>query len=93
MTPDNQMATDNHKNRSNRNQFDLTTLEPSSPTKASPGYPSTLIKQDSDLITHLMKMIQDFTKDTNNSLKEITENTSKQVEAFKEETHKPFKEI
>ena len=44
--------------------------EPSSPTIASPGYPNTLEKQDSDFKSHLMIVIEDF-KDTNNSLKEI----------------------
>jgi hypothetical protein len=35
-----------------------------------------------------MKMIKDFKKVINNSLKEMQKNTGKQVEAFKEETHK-----
>ena len=33
-------------------------------------------------------MIEDFKKDTNNSLKEMQENTGKQVESLKEEKHK-----
>jgi hypothetical protein len=37
-----------------------------------------------------MKIIESFTEDINNSLKEIEENTVKQVEALKEETN-PFK--
>ena len=61
--------------------------------KASPGYPNTPEKQDSDLKSHLMMMIQDFKKDINNSLKEIQENTGKQVEALKEETKKSLKEL
>jgi LPS O-antigen subunit length determinant protein (WzzB/FepE family) len=40
-TTDNQMARGKHKNR---NQIDLATSEPSSPTTASPGYPNTQIK-------------------------------------------------
>jgi len=39
-----------------------------------------------------MKVIMDFKKDINNSLKEIQENTSKQGEAVKEELHKSLKE-
>ena len=79
------------KDISNRNQFDLATSEPSSPTTASPGYPNTPINQDSDLNFHFMKMTEDFKKDINNSLKEIQENTSKQVEALKKETQNNFK--
>jgi gas vesicle protein len=81
------------KNISNRKQFDLATSELSSPNTASPGYPNTPLKQDSDLNSHFMTMVEDFKKDINNSLKEIQENTSKQVEALKEEMHKSLKEI
>jgi hypothetical protein len=38
---------------------------------ACPGYPISLEKQDSDLKSLLMMMIEDFKKDINNSLKEI----------------------
>ena len=38
-------------------------------------------------------MIEDFKKDTNNSLKDIQENTGKQVENLKEETQKSLKEL
>ena len=62
-------------------------------TTASPGYPNTLEKQDSDLRTHLMKMIEEFKGDVNNSLTEIQENTGKNVEVLKEETNKILKEI
>ena len=34
-----------------------------------------------------MKMIEDFKKDINNSLKEIQGNTGRQVETLKEETN------
>jgi hypothetical protein len=77
------------KNTSNRNQGCLASPETSSPTRASPGYPNTPEKQDSDLKSHLMMMIEDFKKDINNSLKEIQENTGKQIEALKEETKLP----
>jgi len=51
-----------------------------------PGYFITLEKQDFDLKSHLMIMIEDFKKDISNSLKGIQDNISKQVEALKEET-------
>jgi hypothetical protein len=64
-----------HKNISNRNQCYLAIIETSSPTTASPGYPKTPEKQDSDVKYHLMKMKENFKKDISNSHKEITENT------------------
>jgi hypothetical protein len=68
---DNQTVGGKHKNISNRNQGYLASSEPSSPTIASPGYPIILEKQDSDLKSLAMMMIEDFKKDMNNSLKEI----------------------
>jgi hypothetical protein len=44
-------------------------------------------KQDSNLKSHHMKMIEDLKEDINNFLKEIQKSTGKQVEALKEETH------
>jgi hypothetical protein len=61
------------------------------PTTANPGYPITLEKQDSDIKSLLMMIIEDFKNDINNSLKEIQENIGKQLEAFKEETQNPLK--
>ena len=87
------MARGKHKNTSNRNQFDLAISEPSSPTIASPGYPNTPEKQDSDLNSLLTMIIEDIKKDINNSLKEIQENTAKLVKALKEETQKSLKEL
>jgi hypothetical protein len=49
----------------------LTPSEPSSPTTASPGNPNTPEKQDSDLKSDLMKVIEAFKEDINNSHKEI----------------------
>jgi hypothetical protein len=66
----------------------LASSEPRTPTSASPGYPNTLEKQDSDLNSYLMMLIEDFKKDINNSLKEIHENTGKWIEALKEEMPK-----
>jgi hypothetical protein len=57
----------------------LASSVPNSPTIASPGYPNTLEKQDSDLKSLLMMKIEDI-KDINNSLKEMQENTGKQLE-------------
>jgi hypothetical protein len=46
---DNQMVRSKGKNINKRNQVYLASSEPSSPTTASPGYPNTPEKQDSDL--------------------------------------------
>jgi chromosome segregation ATPase len=73
------MAGGKHKNRSNRNQGYLISSEPNSPTIASPEYIITPEKQDMDLKSLLMIMMEDYKKDINNSLKEIQENASKQV--------------
>jgi hypothetical protein len=64
---------------SNRDQCYLAPSEPHSSTTASHGYPNTHVKQDFDIKSHLMMMIEDFKKDINNSLKKIQENTTKQV--------------
>ena len=72
------------KDISNRNRGYLAALEPSSSTTVSPGYPNTPGKQDFDLKSHLMIMIEDFKKDINNSIKEIQNNTVKQLETLKE---------
>jgi hypothetical protein len=85
------MARDKSKNIRNRNQGYMTSSEPSHPTTANPGYPNTPEKQDSDLKSLLMMMIEDFKKDINHSLKEIQENTGKQVEVLKKNTKIPLK--
>jgi hypothetical protein len=92
-TRDIQMAKGKRKKLNNRNQGYLASSEPSSPTTVSPGYPNTPEKQDSDLKSHLMMMIEDFKKDINNCLKEIQETTGKNLEALKEETQKYLKEL
>ena len=71
------MARDKDKNISNRNQGYLASSEPCSPTIASPGYPNTCEKQDSDSKSHFMMMIEVFKKNINNSLKEIQENRNR----------------
>lgn len=62
-------------------------------TTTSPGYPTRPKKQDNDLKSHLIKIIEAFMEDIKNSCKEIQKNTGKQVEALKEETNKSLKEI
>jgi chromosome segregation ATPase len=73
------MAGGKHKNKSNKNQGYLASSEPNSPTIASLGYTNTPEKQDRDLMSLLIMMMEDYKKEINNSLKEIQENTSKQV--------------
>ena len=58
----------------------------------SPGYPNILEKQDSDLKSYLMLLVEDFEKNINNSLKDIQENTAKQVDVLKEEIQKSLNE-
>jgi hypothetical protein len=54
------MAKGKGKNINKKYQGYLALSEPSSPTTASPGYPNTPEKQDSDLKSHVMMMIEDF---------------------------------
>ena len=62
--------------------------ELSNPTTASPGYPNTPEKHDSDLKLHFMMMIEDFKMVINNSHKEIQELRGKQVEEPLKRKHK-----
>ena len=78
------MAKGKHKNPTNKNQDHSPSSERSTPTPPSPGHPNTSEKQDSDLKSLLMMMIEDIKKEKNNSLKEIQKNTGKQLEALKE---------
>jgi hypothetical protein len=57
------MMGDKVKNLTNRNQGYLASSEPNSPTIESPGYPNTLEKQDLNLKSHLIMMIEDIKKD------------------------------
>ena len=81
------------KNLTKRNQDHWASSEPSTPTTASPGYPNTPEKQDSDLKSYLMMLVEDFKKGINNSLKEIQENTAKQVEVLKELQENTTKQV
>jgi hypothetical protein len=58
-----------HKNLTNRNQEHWASLEPSMPTTMSPGYPKTPKKQDVDLKSYLMMVVEDLKKGINNSFK------------------------
>jgi hypothetical protein len=87
------MAKGNHKNLTNRKQDNSPSAEPSTPTSASPGYPNTPKKKDSDLKSYLLMLVEDIKKDFNNSLKEIQENTVKQVEVLKEIQENTTKQV
>jgi hypothetical protein len=66
------MAKGKRKNLTNRKQEHWASSEPSTPTTTSPGYPNTPEKQDADLKSYLMMVVEDFQKGTNNSLKKNT---------------------
>jgi hypothetical protein len=51
------MPKDKQKNLTNRNQDHSPSLEPSTPTSASPGYPNTPEKLDPDLKAYLKDFI------------------------------------
>jgi hypothetical protein len=87
------MVKDKCKNLTNRNQDYSASLEPGTPTTASPGNPSTPKKQDSDLKSYFIMLIEDFKKGINNSLKDIKVNTARQVEGLKEKAQKSLKEL
>jgi hypothetical protein len=57
------MAGGKHKNRTNRTQSYLASSEPNSPIIASPGYTITPEKQNMDLKSLLMRMLEDYKKD------------------------------
>ena len=67
-TRDNMMEKGKGKNTSNRKQGYLAHSHPSTPTTVRPGYIKTPEKQDSDLKSHLIMVMEDFKKDINNSL-------------------------
>jgi septal ring factor EnvC (AmiA/AmiB activator) len=87
------MAKGKGKKLTNRNQDHSPSSEPSPTTSASPRYPNTSEKQDSDLKSHLMMLVKDFKKGINNSLKEIQENTAKEVEVLKELQQNTTKQV
>ena len=64
------MAKGKCRNVTNRNQGNMAISEPNSPLTACPGYPITQVKQDSDLKSLVMMLVQEHMKDI---LKEIQE--------------------
>jgi hypothetical protein len=60
------MAKGKCKNLTNKNQDHLASSESSKPTTVSPGYPNKTEKQDSDLKSYLMMLVEDFKKGINN---------------------------
>jgi hypothetical protein len=70
------MVKDKCKNLTDRNQDHSPSSKPSTPNTVSPGYPNTPEKQDSELKSYLMMLVEDFKKDINNSIKEIQEKTA-----------------
>ena len=65
-TRDYLMARGNGKNLTNINQEQWASSESSKPTTESPGYPNTPDKQDSDLKSYLLMVVEDFKKYINN---------------------------
>jgi hypothetical protein len=63
------MVKGKRKNISNRSQDTWASPEPISPTTASPEYTNTPENQESVLKSYLMKIIESFEEDINNSLK------------------------
>ena len=64
------MVKGKNKNLINRNQEHSSSSEPSTPTQPVLDTPKPE-KQDSDLKSYLMMLVEDFKKGINNSLKEI----------------------
>jgi hypothetical protein len=67
------MVKGTHKNISKRSQNMWASTKPSSPTTACLKYTNTTENQESVLKSYLMKIIESFKEDINNSLKEIQE--------------------
>jgi hypothetical protein len=63
------MAKGKFKNLNSRNQGRSPSSELSMPTTASPGYPNMSEKQDLDIKSYLMMLVEDFKTGINNSLK------------------------
>jgi ribosomal protein L29 len=87
------MAKGRLKNLTNRNQDHSPSSESSTPTSASPRYPNTPEKLDSDLKAYLMMMVEDIKKDFNNSLKEIKKNMAKVLQVLKEKEENTPKQV
>ena len=57
------MAKGKRRNVTNRNQGNMAASEPNSPLTACPGYPITPEKQDLDLKSLVMMLVQEHMKD------------------------------
>ena len=84
------MAKGKCRNVINRNQVNMAASEASSPLTACPGYHITPVKQDLDLKSLVMMLVQEHMKDI---LKEIQEKMDQKIEALTRETQKSLKEI
>jgi len=71
------MTKGEHKNTINKSQSNITPPEPSYSMTERPEYPNTPKSQEDDLTSNLMKMIENFTEEMTESLKEIQENTNR----------------
>jgi hypothetical protein len=87
------MARGKCKNLTNRSQDHSPPSEHSTPTSPSPGHPKTPEKLDPDLKAYLMMMVEDITKDFNNSRKEIQENAAKELQVLKEKHKNTSKQV
>ena len=87
------MAKGRLKNLINRKQDQSPSSEHSIPTSASPGYPNIPVKQDLDLKSYLLMLVEEIKKGFNNSLKEIQENTAKEIEVLKEIQENTTKQV
>ena len=79
------------KNISNRKQGNMATPECNIFTIGSPDYAITLEKQDSNLKSLLLMMIEDIKENINNSLQEIQENTVNSWKPLKSKDKIPLK--
>ena len=73
------MAKGKRRNITKRNQGNMAASEPNSPLTACPGYPITPEKQDLDLKSLVMMLVQEHKKDI---LKEIQEKMDQKLEAL-----------
>ena len=64
------MAKGKRRNVTNRNQGIMAASEPNSPLTVSPGYPNTPEKQDLDLKSLVMMLVQEHMKDIHKEIQE-----------------------
>ena len=81
------MAKGKHRNITNRNQGNMAASEPNSPLAACSGYPNTPEKQDLDLKSMVMMLLQEYMKNINKSPKEIQENSEANKEEMQKKNH------